>query len=141
MELEEAKDILENVMADEVIGIYCDEIQKTTECAKNCEKEDCFLQQAIDTVISELDRLQKENEELKNMDLTTVYLKGVADEKERWRNNIRDLILKIDVDIERNKKHEIMYKEEMGISEYVCKMIAYMPETMKIILQNLLKEE
>lgn len=70
--LEEAKEILENVMADEVIGIYCDEIQKTTECAKNCEKEDCFLQQAIDTVISELDRLQKENEILSktNADLS-----------------------------------------------------------------------
>lgn len=79
MKLEEAKEILINVMADEVVGTYCNVIQKTVECSKNCENEDCFLQQAIDTVIAELHtmqnlldekneelaRLQKENEELK----------------------------------------------------------------------------
>lgn len=79
MKIEEAKDILENVVADEVVGIYCKEIQKETDCSKNCEKEDCFIQQAIDTVIAELhalqnlldekneeiEHLQKENEELK----------------------------------------------------------------------------
>ena len=36
--------------------------------------------------------LLQENEELKNMDLTTVYLKGVADEKERWRNKVKKFI-------------------------------------------------
>lgn len=55
MELEKAIDILENVIADEVIGIYCLEIQKEVECSKNCENEDCFLQQAIDTVLKALD--------------------------------------------------------------------------------------
>ena len=55
MNLEKAIDILENVIADEVIGIYCLEIQKEVECSKNCENEDCFLQQAIDTVLQELD--------------------------------------------------------------------------------------
>ena len=60
MNLEEAIDILENVIADEVIGTYCIEIQKTVECSKNCENEDCFLQQAIDTVLKALDeRYQK----------------------------------------------------------------------------------
>lgn len=49
----------------------------------------------------ELEHLQKENEELKNIDLTTVYLKGVADEKERWRNKIRE---KIDNQIEKIEK-------------------------------------
>lgn len=60
MNLEEAIDILENVIADEVIGTYCIEIQKEVECSKNCENEDCFLQQAIDTVLKALDeRYQK----------------------------------------------------------------------------------
>ena len=58
MNLEKAIDILENVIADEVIGIYCLEIQKEVECSKNCENEDCFLQQAIDTVLKELHTLQ-----------------------------------------------------------------------------------
>jgi hypothetical protein len=55
MNLQEAIDILENVIADEVIGTYCIEIQKEVECSKNCENEDCFLQQAIDTVLKALD--------------------------------------------------------------------------------------
>ena len=55
MNLEKAIDILENVIADEVIGTYCLEIQKEVECSKNCENEDCFLQQAIDTVLTALD--------------------------------------------------------------------------------------
>jgi flagellar biosynthesis/type III secretory pathway protein FliH len=55
MNLEEAIDILKNVIADEVIGTYCLEIQKEVECSKNCENEDCFLQQAIDTVLTALD--------------------------------------------------------------------------------------
>ena len=51
----------------------------------------CFTED-VDTVIQELDRLQKENEELKEIDLTTVHIKGVCDEKERWRNKIREKI-------------------------------------------------
>lgn len=59
MELKEAIDILENVMADEVIGTYCLEIQKKVDCYKNCENEDCFLQQAIDRVVEEINKLNK----------------------------------------------------------------------------------
>ena len=75
MELEEAIDILKNVIADEVIGTYCIEIQKTVECSKNCENEDCFLQQAIDTVLKALDTLQTENEAKDEMiyDLNAMY--------------------------------------------------------------------
>lgn len=75
MNLEKAIDILENVIADEVIGTYCIEIQKTVECSKNCEKEDCFLQQAIDTVLTELNRLQTENEAKNEIiyDLNAMY--------------------------------------------------------------------
>lgn len=109
--LEEAKEILENVIADEVIGTYCIEIQKTTECAKNCEKEDCFLQQAIDTVIAELyamqnlldekreelEHLQKENEELRensSLDEAIIRADAMLDMDKIWRNKIREKIEK-----------------------------------------------
>lgn len=60
--------------------------------------------QAIETVLHELYPLQKENEELKEIDLTTVYLKGVCDEKERWRNKIKELIIKKKQQIQDNNK-------------------------------------
>ena len=54
--------------------------------------DDYELQEAYNTVFQELERLQKENEKLKEIDLTTVHIKGVCDEKERWRNKIREKI-------------------------------------------------
>ena len=66
MELKEAKEILKNIIDDEVIGTYCIEIQKEgVPCDINCESQECYLHIAIETVLQELDRLQKENEELK----------------------------------------------------------------------------
>ena len=93
MKLEEAKEILLNVIADEVIGIYCLEIQKEVECSKNCENEDCFLQQAIDTVLKELHTLQmnyklleekfdgsaEEKVDKLTEELETIYNKGYQD--------------------------------------------------------------
>lgn len=65
MELEEAKEILKNIIDDEVIGTYCIEIQKEgVPCDINCESQECYLHIAIETVLQELDRLQKENEKL-----------------------------------------------------------------------------
>ena len=50
MNIEEAIDILENSIADYVIGEYCEK------CADNkiCDdrNEDCYYQQAIDTVVA-----------------------------------------------------------------------------------------
>lgn len=67
MELEEAKEILANIIDDEVIGTYCIEIQKEgVSCNINCESQECYLHLAIETVLQELDRLQKGNEELMN---------------------------------------------------------------------------
>lgn len=59
MNIEEAEDILLNIIADEVIGTYCIEIQKEVDCSKNCENEDCYLIQAISTVLSELEKKDK----------------------------------------------------------------------------------
>lgn len=70
----EAIDILNNIIADEVIGTYCIEIQKTVDCSKNCENEDCYLMQAIDKInnlikkqenrIKELEEIEKEHQKL-----------------------------------------------------------------------------
>ena len=80
MELEEAIKQLKDLKKD---------MKKDTDDLEGIFKQDV---QAIETVLQELKHLQKENEELKNMDLTTVYLKGVSDEKERWRNKIKKFI-------------------------------------------------
>ena len=80
MDLEEAKNLLiemrDNCLKD---GKYNDPKRKDKA-------------EAIDIVTRELEHLQKENEEFKNIDLTTVHIKGVCDEKERWRNKIREKI-------------------------------------------------
>lgn len=76
MELKEAIDILENVIADEVIGTYCLEIQKTVDCYKNCENEDCFLQQAIDIVLKELDRQKQVKEKILKAGFEEGYNQG-----------------------------------------------------------------
>jgi hypothetical protein len=83
MELEEAVEQLKSLK---------ESIESSIGDAKDLD--DIFVQdlEGIKTVLQELDRLQKENEELKEIDLTTVHIKGVCDEKERWRNKIREKI-------------------------------------------------
>lgn len=82
----------------------------------------CFIED-IETVLQELEHLQKENEELKNMDLTTVYITGVSDEKDRWRTKIREKI----------EKEEAVVETCYGRIKYQEGKIAG--------LQDLLKEE
>ena len=48
MSEEEIIDILENVVCDEVVGTYCVEIQKNTNCSENCKDDDCFIIKAIE---------------------------------------------------------------------------------------------
>lgn len=60
MNIDEAIDIVKNVICDEVIGAYCTEIQKEeVNCSKNCENEDCYLVQAIETLINEYNNLKQ----------------------------------------------------------------------------------
>lgn len=60
MNIDEAIDIAQNVICDEVIGTYCTEIQKEeVNCSKNCENEDCYLIQAIETLINEYNNLKQ----------------------------------------------------------------------------------
>ena len=67
----------------------------------------CFAQD-LETVLQEIEHLQKENEELKNIDLTTVHIKGVCDEKERWRYKINEKIEFI-----KSLKEKIYYEENV----------------------------
>lgn len=87
MKLEEAIDRLKAI---------CKQCHNSKECWGNEFCSDCYIEVedvfAIETFLKAYEELKKENEELKNMDLTTVYLKGVSDEKERWRNKIKKFI-------------------------------------------------
>ena len=70
MNIEQAIDILKNSIADYVIGEYCEK------CADNkiCDdrNEDCYYQQAIDTVIT---AYEKEKEKNKSLEQENSFLK------------------------------------------------------------------
>jgi hypothetical protein len=67
METQEAIDILENIIDDEVIGIYCMEIQKRgVNCDENCKDKDCYLSEAISTIIKHIEQLQADKNKLIN---------------------------------------------------------------------------
>jgi len=60
MNIDEAIDIAQNIICDEVISTYCIEIQKEgVNCNKNCENQDCYLFQAIETLINEYNNLKQ----------------------------------------------------------------------------------
>ena len=64
MELEEAKEIIENEI-DGCDVFDCKMCERDCTCDNSpCVEEGCQLAIAVDTVLQELDRLQKENEEL-----------------------------------------------------------------------------
>lgn len=103
MKLEEAIDTLKNKICDYVIPNYCKDCANKPECL-----DDCNFILSIYTVLQEIEHLQKENEELKEMDLTTVHIKGVCDEKERWRYKINEKIEFI-----KSLKEKIYYEENV----------------------------
>lgn len=97
MELEEAKEQLKDLINDRKSFLSGDaehdEIYlKDIEALEIAIAELHAIQNLLDEKNDEIDRLQKENEELKDIDLTIVHLKGVCDEKERWRNKIREML-------------------------------------------------
>lgn len=118
MKLEEAKEILERKLSRVQI--------KVGAFYPNALLEYKDLE-ALETVLQELERLQKENEKLKQIDLTTVHIKGVCDEKERWRNKIREKIKEIYED--KFNKYYDMFLEKRDIEKTIS------------ILKDLQKEE
>lgn len=111
MEIEEAIDILENIIDDEVIGTYCVEIQKKgVNCSKNCEDKeekevieelkriikysdfcDNIGTGQIEILLNYIDKLQKENETLKEENFDQVYMKAIADYKDKIREVLKDI--------------------------------------------------
>ncbi len=63
-----------------------------------------IVKDSLRYILLDYKRVLKENEELKDIDLTTVHIKGVCDEKDRWRNKIRELILNKKQKIQENSK-------------------------------------
>ena len=75
MNIEQAIDILKNSIADYVIGEYCEK------CADNkiCDdrNEDCYYQQAIDTVVTAYEEEKEKNK---------ILLQCLKDSQERCEN-------------------------------------------------------
>lgn len=69
-----------------------DRLQKENDLAKKALIANSYEADERNNLLVKIQELQKENEELKEIDLTTVHIKGACDEKERWRNKIREKI-------------------------------------------------
>ena len=67
MELEEAIDICKNKICDDVISAYCEKKRKY--CKEFCENEDCYLIQAIETVLQALEDYKTHNDKYMNGEL------------------------------------------------------------------------
>lgn len=65
MEIREAIDVLQNSVADYVIGEYCEKCGDKLICEDM--NQDCYFQQAIDKVVSEYKRLDEENNDLRKL--------------------------------------------------------------------------
>ena len=65
MEIREAIDVLQNSVADYVIGEYCEKCGDRLICENR--NEDCYFQQAIDKIVSEYKRLDEENNDLRKL--------------------------------------------------------------------------
>ena len=69
-----------------------DRLHKENDLARKALIANSYEADERNNLLVKIQELQKENEKLKEIDLTTVHIKGVCDEKERWRNKIREKI-------------------------------------------------
>ena len=115
MVLKEAKEILENI---DVIDLK--ETHDVTDETYNT---------AIETILQELDRLQKENEILESCKYvdSLEIIRAKREECERWRGKIREKIKEIYED--ENSEYYDMFLEQRDIEKTIS------------ILKDLLKEE
>lgn len=101
------------------------------------ETEKCNMEKELNETIQ---RLQKRIEELEEEN--KIYRKQLNDAFDRGfihKDKIEEIIQKLDVDIERNNraKKEVIKRDLEG--RYVNHIIAYKPEIIKQILEELLK--
>lgn len=64
MSEDEAIDVLQNCIADYVIGEYCEKCEDRLVCAD--KNEDCYFQQAIDTILDLYQQKCKQNKDAKD---------------------------------------------------------------------------
>lgn len=55
-----------------------------------------FEKPNYEILLEKLEKLQKENEELKDTDLTSVYMKGFYDSKSKWEEKVKNKIKELD---------------------------------------------
>ena len=113
MELEKAIDILKNQICDVVIGDYCENCEHKENCL-----DDCNYILAINTVLQALETSRDEVVQLKEVDLTTVYLQGACDEKTRWRLNIKKKIQQLKIEEKTRLKGKGCFDRCLILSEY-----------------------
>jgi hypothetical protein len=88
-EAEEAIDILQNCIADYVIGDFC--VGKYCPMENECIDKDCPFNTAIDKVVAYISELEKENEKYKNFKL---HISGMRSGKQLLTRYINDSVLK-----------------------------------------------
>ncbi|HCC04019.1 MAG TPA: hypothetical protein DEP51_04085 [Clostridiales bacterium] len=103
MNIEQAIDILKNSIADYVIGEYCEK------CADNkiCDdrNEDCYYQQAIDTVITAYENLKSYNKGTKEALRSAEELERQANkEAGDWKARCFELQQELEKEKEKNKE-------------------------------------
>ncbi len=96
MKLKEAIDICKNKICDDVISAYCEKESKY--CKELCENEDCYLIQAIETVLQSLEKLQN-------------YCKEIIKEKQELSSALLDSIPKKKIE---NLLKEVYIDEGIG---------------------------
>ena len=123
-------------------------IKGPCEICKYCEGAYKLNRKNIIQLLNLIKKLQKENEELKDIDLTTVHIKGVCDEKDRWRNKIRELILNKKQKIQENSKEIEECRKTIMEEQELKKLKLYTLHKNNDLLEleiadlfNLLKEE
>jgi hypothetical protein len=110
MNIEQAIDILENSIADYVIGEYCEK------CADNkiCDdrNEDCYYQQAIDIVVT---AYEKEKEANKKLDKEAQgYLEELAGDGSMNIRRIQELEAELEKEKEKNNKIDEFCRKELA---------------------------
>ena len=65
---------------------------------KNTDVYAPILYEEIQGLLDLYNKEKEKNKELENADLTTVYIKGVYDERDKWKEKVKELIKEIDDD-------------------------------------------
>ena len=91
MSEEQALDIIQNALCDEVLGTYCVEVKKDFDCTKNCENDDCIYIRAIETLLDLYKQEKEKNKKLTdNYDILTQHFINNHISKDKIRAKIEE---------------------------------------------------